>query len=158
MRIEWLEEALVDFEEAMAYLDGRNPQAARKLAANIHLAVSGLKNNPKMGRPGRAEATRELVVGHNRYIVPCRLRGDVIEILAVMHDAREWPGNSGTRTKIGVEDDLVAPRFLGPVHGQVRLFYQFGRRFGVPGIDGDTNGSADAYVAIGDQIGGGQAF
>ena len=95
MRIEWLEAAVGDFEEAVAYLDERNPQAARQLAVHIHKAVQGLKGNPKNGRPGRVEGTRELVVGQTRYIVPYRLQEDVIEVLAVMHDAREWPGEFG---------------------------------------------------------------
>lgn len=92
MRIEWLEEALADFEDAVAYLHERNPSAARELALAIHRAVSGLRDNPGLGRAGRVEGTRELVVARTRYIVPYRVRGRVNELLAVMHDAREWPG------------------------------------------------------------------
>ena len=99
MRIEWLDEALVDFDEAVSYLHERNPQAARQLANSIHLAVRGLLINPEIGRTGRVPDTRELVVGHTRYIVPYRLSGNLggraIHILAVLHDAREWPAAFG---------------------------------------------------------------
>ena len=95
MRIEWLDEALVDLDEAVVYLDERNPEAARQLAKNIHLAVRQLLNNPEIGRPGRVPGTRELVVGHSRYIVPYRVDGRAIHILAVLHDAREWPATFG---------------------------------------------------------------
>lgn len=95
MRIEWLDEALVDFDEAVAYLDERNPEAARQLAKSIHLAVRNLLSNPEIGRPGRVPGTRELVVGHSRYIVPYRLAGRAIQVLAVLHDAREWPAALG---------------------------------------------------------------
>lgn len=93
MRIEWLDEALTDFDEAIAYLHERNPDAAQRLARAIHLAVRNLRDNPSLGRPGRVPGTRELVVSHSRYIVPYRVAGRVIEILAVMHDAREWPSS-----------------------------------------------------------------
>jgi len=95
MRIEWLDEALADFEDALVYLAERNPEAARQLALAIHRAVRGLRENPEIGRPGRVAGTRELVVARSRYIVPYRVRGRVIELLAVMHDAREWPGGFG---------------------------------------------------------------
>ncbi len=95
MRIEWLDEALVDFDEAVGYLDERNPVAARQLAKGIHLAVQNLRNNPEIGRPARVPGTRELVVGHSRYIVPYRVAGRAIHILAVLHDAREWPAALG---------------------------------------------------------------
>jgi toxin ParE1/3/4 len=73
-------------------LHERNPEAARELALAIHHAVRGLRENPGLGRSGRVEGTRELVVARTRYIVPYRVRGRVVELLAVMHDAREWPG------------------------------------------------------------------
>ncbi len=91
MRIEWLDEALLDLDEAIGYLHERNPQAASQLAKTIHLAVRSLLQNPEIGRPGRVPGTRELVVGHTRYIVPYCISGREIHILAVMHDAREWP-------------------------------------------------------------------
>lgn len=42
------------------------------------------------GRRGRAEATRELVVAGTPSIVVYRVT-TVVEILAVVHAARDWP-------------------------------------------------------------------
>ena len=96
MRIIWLKSALDDFADAVAYLEERNPQAAPVFAGHINAALVRLRVFPESGRPGRVQGTRELVVGQTRYIIPYRLNDQRIELLAVMHDAREWPeGFSG---------------------------------------------------------------
>ncbi len=47
---------------------------------------------PQLGRRGRVKATRELVVAGTPFIVAYTvLRGQVVEILAVIHGAQEWP-------------------------------------------------------------------
>jgi toxin ParE1/3/4 len=43
-----------------------------------------------MGRVGRIAGARELIIAGTPYIVPYRLRGDEIEILRVIHNARKW--------------------------------------------------------------------
>ena len=50
-----------------------------------------LTENPELGRPGRVPGTRELVVLHTPYIIPYRVREDVVEILRIFHGARRWP-------------------------------------------------------------------
>lgn len=95
MRIIWLDRAVDDFSEASSYPEERNPQAAREFAQCINTALVRLRTFPESGRPGRVEGTRELVVGHTHYIIPYRLQGQGIELLAVMHDAREWPEGFG---------------------------------------------------------------
>lgn len=96
MRIEWLEQALDDFDAAMSYIAEQNPKAAHKIAQTIHRQVSQLRQNALIGRPGRVENTRELVVSGTHFIIPYRFNGhNLIELLAVMHDAREWPEKFG---------------------------------------------------------------
>ncbi len=46
-----------------------------------------------MGRPGRLEGTRELVLADIPYIIPYRITPSSIDILTVMHAAQEWPSN-----------------------------------------------------------------
>jgi toxin ParE1/3/4 len=65
--------------------------AARRMAERIEEAVAGLSSHPEMGRPGRVPETRELIVPGTPYIVPYRLKEDVVEILTVLHAARRWP-------------------------------------------------------------------
>ena len=57
----------------------------------VEKAVQSLKKHPAMGRPGRVSGTRELVVADTPYIVPYRVRDDVVEVLRVFHAARQWP-------------------------------------------------------------------
>jgi toxin ParE1/3/4 len=47
--------------------------------------------SPGLGRPGRVEGTRELVVANTPYLVSYRVRNNVVEILRVFHGARKWP-------------------------------------------------------------------
>jgi plasmid stabilization system protein ParE len=50
-----------------------------------------LINQPQLGRVGRVEGTRELVLTGTHYILPYRLNGQKIQILAVFHTSRKWP-------------------------------------------------------------------
>jgi toxin ParE1/3/4 len=52
--------------------------------------VAALAFHPKMGRVGRDETTRELVVIGTPYIAVYRLR-ERIEIITIFHAARKWP-------------------------------------------------------------------
>ena len=50
-----------------------------------------LREFPALGRPGRVEGTRELIIAGTPYIVPYRVRGDTVEIITVLHSAQRWP-------------------------------------------------------------------
>ena len=91
MRIEWTEPARRELREIYLYIALDNPYAARTLQAQIRERVTLLQDNPHLGRPDRIDGTRELVMGNNPYILPYRVRGDRIEILAAYHGARKWP-------------------------------------------------------------------
>jgi toxin ParE1/3/4 len=49
-----------------------------------------LADNPKLGRTGRAKGTRKLVFSDMPNIMVYQLT-DRVEILAVVHAARQWP-------------------------------------------------------------------
>jgi toxin ParE1/3/4 len=61
------------------------------MVERIQNAVDQLSDFPYLGRSGRIPGTRELVVAGSPFIVPYRVREDVIEILTVFHAARRWP-------------------------------------------------------------------
>jgi plasmid stabilization system protein ParE len=46
---------------------------------------------PSMGRTGRVASTRELALPGTAYLIIYRQNGDGIEILRVLHGARDWP-------------------------------------------------------------------
>lgn len=86
--------------KALENLDGEaefnsrdDPAAARAVVRRIHDAVDNLKANPALGRPGRIQGTRELVVPGTPYIVPYRVRPRLnrVEVLRVFHASRRLP-------------------------------------------------------------------
>jgi toxin ParE1/3/4 len=91
MQIVWTEPALRDLAAARAYIARDNLPAADEQVVRVMAAVADLLQFPQIGRPGRREGTRELVIGRTPYIVPYRLRGDLIEILRVLHGRQRWP-------------------------------------------------------------------
>lgn len=44
-----------------------------------------------MGRPGRKQGTRELVISRTPFIVVYRLKAKRIELLRVLHGSQQWP-------------------------------------------------------------------
>jgi plasmid stabilization system protein ParE len=52
--------------------------------------VARLEHHPHIGRTGRVEGTRELVIFGSPYIVAYRIEPDRIDIMAVVHGARRW--------------------------------------------------------------------
>jgi toxin ParE1/3/4 len=92
VKLAWSPNAIEDLRALQAYIERDAPLAARKTAQGIIEAVETMiPDNPRVGRPGRAPGTRELVIAGSPYIVPYRLRDGTIEILRVFHGARRWP-------------------------------------------------------------------
>lgn len=91
MRLRWLRHALRNLEDEANFIAADDPVAARLVVKRVLDAVAMLPAQPGLGRPGRVAATRELVVLKTRYLVPYRVRGDVIEVLRVFHTSRRLP-------------------------------------------------------------------
>lgn len=68
-----------------------NPDAAPRVIEQIRIAVERLQEFPMIGRPGRVEGTRELVVAGTPYIVPYRVKAEIVQIITVLHSAQRWP-------------------------------------------------------------------
>jgi toxin ParE1/3/4 len=91
VRVRWLRRALKNHDDEAAYIARDDMEAAMRIVERIASAVDQLARHPALGRPGRVPGTRELVISGTPYIVPYRVRGDVLEILRVFHGARKWP-------------------------------------------------------------------
>lgn len=91
MRVRWTRLALADLAAARDYIAREAPEAAARVVDRIEGAVRNLERHPALGRPGRVDGTRELVVPGTPFIVPYRVHGDSVEILALLHAARRWP-------------------------------------------------------------------
>jgi toxin ParE1/3/4 len=93
MRIVWTPRALRHLRAVRATIAVDNLDAADRQVARIARATENLISFLALGRPGRRAGTRELVVGRTPYIIPYRLRGEIIEILAFQHGRQRWPEN-----------------------------------------------------------------
>jgi plasmid stabilization system protein ParE len=91
MRVKWLQQALRNLEQEADYLAEKNPAAAHEMLQTFHTNVDLLAQQPGIGRPGRVPGTRELVMTRYPYLIPYRVRGEVVEILRVFHTARKPP-------------------------------------------------------------------
>ena len=91
MRVVWLRRAIRDLEAVRDFVARDKPEGAQRLARRLRKAVDVLAEQPGIGRPGRVPGTRELVVTNTPYLIPYRVRDQIIEILRVLHAARRWP-------------------------------------------------------------------
>ncbi len=91
MKLRWLTLAAQDLEQAEAISLKKAQLSAVQVVLRIIEAVELLANQPGIGRPGRIEGTRELVVEGTPFIVPYRQKNACIEILLVYHQSRCWP-------------------------------------------------------------------
>lgn len=91
MKLRWLRQALRSLDDEATHIAADDAAAARLVVQRVLSAVAMLAAQPGLGQPGRVPGTRELVVLKTRYIVPYRVRGEVIEILRVFHTSRRLP-------------------------------------------------------------------
>jgi len=91
VRVAWTPLAIEDLNSAYEYIAAENPSAAAAIIERIRSAVNALRAHPELGRKGRVEGTRELVISGTPFVIPYRVRRNRVEVLAVIHAARRWP-------------------------------------------------------------------
>ncbi|HEU0264112.1 MAG TPA: type II toxin-antitoxin system RelE/ParE family toxin [Geobacterales bacterium] len=91
MIIQWLPAAQHDFDSIVDYIAADTPLAAIEQGDEIERQVATLLEHHQLGRPGRVMGTRELVIVHTPYIVAYRLIQDKVQILRILHGARQRP-------------------------------------------------------------------
>ncbi|MGC1871125.1 MAG: type II toxin-antitoxin system RelE/ParE family toxin [Acidobacteriaceae bacterium] len=91
MKVRWTTPALRQLREARLFIEAENSRAANAIGHQIEDAVGRLALFPEMGRLGRRQGTRELVVPATNFIVAYRVAADIVDIIAVLHGARKWP-------------------------------------------------------------------
>ena len=92
--VEWTEAAAEDLGGILDYLlDEKLPFAAvEDYVARIYNAHGEFAALPGAGKPGRAPGTREWRVKDTPYELVYRVRTGRVQILRVMHDSRQFPG------------------------------------------------------------------
>jgi toxin ParE1/3/4 len=91
MIVVWSPRAIDHLAQLREHIGRDDAGAAARVAASILLSVERLLRQPGMGHPGRVAGTRELVVVGTPYLIPYRVRGGRLELLAVFHGRQKWP-------------------------------------------------------------------
>lgn len=91
-QVVWTARALRDLASLREHISRERPAAAERQVELILTAVERLTRFPHSGRAGRRAGTRELIISRTPYLVPYRIRGELIEVLAVLHGRQRWPG------------------------------------------------------------------
>lgn len=92
--IVWLDDALRDLDGIGSYIALDNARAAEQVIRRIVEAVAMLTWHPMLGRVLDDGDTRRLTIAGTPYLAFYRLRTR-IEILAILHGARQWPDRFG---------------------------------------------------------------
>jgi toxin ParE1/3/4 len=87
----WLKRALNDRDAQLDYIAQDNPLAAVAQGDRVEDQVDQLLQHPNMGRPGRKQGTRELVISRTPFIVVYRIKGKRIQLLRLLHGSQKWP-------------------------------------------------------------------
>ncbi|EGR8445431.1 type II toxin-antitoxin system RelE/ParE family toxin [Escherichia coli] len=93
MEIKWLRKAIANLEAEFRYIAEDDPQAAERFVNEVWRLTQLLKEQPAMGREGRVPETRELILHNYPYIIPYRVRNNIIQVLCVFHTHRRLPVN-----------------------------------------------------------------
>lgn len=91
MRLVWSQLAVSDRRAIFDWISEDDPEAAAELDELVEEAAQRLVKFPEIGRPGRVEGTRELVITNTPYVAPCQIIGSKVRILRVLHGVRLWP-------------------------------------------------------------------
>ena len=93
MRVRYTPRAFADREEIFAYLDRRNPRAAREVKVFIKQRIVSLGANPERSRQVKELGVRAHWLGRYPYIIYYRIVGDEVRIIHIRHAARRpWEG------------------------------------------------------------------
>ena len=91
MKAVWTRAAIRDLTHMREYIARENPDVAREIALKIVNATERIIQFPEVGRAGRVNGTRELVVSGTQYLIVYRLKKNAIHFLRVLHGHQKWP-------------------------------------------------------------------
>lgn len=88
----WMPRAREERHAAIERIAFENVTAAVNQLDEIMSQTDLLLQHPEIGRPGRRQGTRELVINHTNFVVVycVKLRAKRIEIWRVLHTSQAW--------------------------------------------------------------------
>jgi len=109
VRVRWTIPAVGQLQSLFDYIADENPGAAERTVRRIHEATLRTARLPKAGRMGRVPGTREIIVSGTHYLVAYRIVENLIDVLAILDGAQQWPESFKARDSIGFSFRTVAP-------------------------------------------------
>ncbi|MFM6072819.1 MAG: type II toxin-antitoxin system RelE/ParE family toxin [Dolichospermum sp.] len=91
MQVKWLRQALRNLEQVRNYIIQDNPTAAQELIIKIQNAANQLEKYPFMGKSGRVEGTKELIISNSPYMIIYRVKEESVEVLRILHTSKCYP-------------------------------------------------------------------
>jgi len=91
MRLKWSNLARLQYIEQISYIADRNLPAALKIKEKIKAATDKLLIHPEIGKKGRCEGTRELIVAGAPIIIVYTIVQREIFIAGILHAAQDYP-------------------------------------------------------------------
>lgn len=91
IELRWTDAATADLEQIADYLFEKTPQHAARIVRAIYDAPAELRKFPGLGRPGRVNGTRELVLTALPYIIIYVHAGNTVHLARILHAAQRWP-------------------------------------------------------------------
>ena len=89
MRLKWSSIARLQYVDQISYVGDRNLPAALNIKEKIKTAVDKLLTHPEIGRVGRCEGTREMVVSGTPIIIVYTIGQGEIFIVSVLHTVQD---------------------------------------------------------------------
>lgn len=92
MLLEWTPRAREERSAAIEFIAKDNPTAALNQLDKIEHHADMLLQHPEIGRPGRKQGTRDLVVGNTNFVVVYRYKPKTkhVIILRLLHTSQAW--------------------------------------------------------------------
>jgi plasmid stabilization system protein ParE len=88
MNIRYKARALRHLEQIHGHIAKDDPAAASRTVAQIVRSIERLSRFPWSARPGVVAGTRILVVPGLPYVAIYRVRGEFVDVVAILHTAR----------------------------------------------------------------------
>lgn len=89
--LRYAQSARLDIEDIADYMALKNPLIAHKILKLIETKCQALKVQPGLGRVGRIEGTRELILADYPYILVYQYDNESLVLLNVVHSRMSFP-------------------------------------------------------------------
>lgn len=91
MKLKVLPRAVRDLADIHAYISSESDNAAKTITLRLKKSMELIASRPDLGHPSPDSNIREWSVPGLPYLIPYRVRGDMVEVLRVFHTSRKRP-------------------------------------------------------------------